>query len=267
MEDIPLVSVVVPLYNYMSYIGDCIRSVIEQDYDNFELIVVDDCSTDESFKTASKFSGPKIKIMKTKKNSGYSKAKNVGIIASKGEYITTLDADDMLTKNSLSARLRYMMKDNLDFTYANAVAVYGRCTLESCYAIDIANSDRFSEKSHLCNFPSVMVYPNVTDIHAQTVMMKRDMYKKYGLYDKNLRSVSDREMWWRLFGKDGKKILSIKKSHLDIVVAYYRFHNESMSFRRVNNKNAKKTAQKMLDAAYESRKDSVNSTNTSFLEL
>ncbi|MFW6130614.1 MAG: glycosyltransferase family 2 protein, partial [Atribacterota bacterium] len=94
-KDNLLVSVIVPLFNYEKYISDCIVSIKNQDYTNYELIICDDCSTDNSFKIAKKFESKKIKVMRLSKNSGYSVAKNEAIIASRGGLITCLDADDM----------------------------------------------------------------------------------------------------------------------------------------------------------------------------
>ena len=76
----PLVSVIVPLYNYDKYIADCVRSVQNQDYSNYELIIVDDCSTDSSYGVAKTFECSNIKVLKMDVNGGYSKAKNSSLI-------------------------------------------------------------------------------------------------------------------------------------------------------------------------------------------
>ena len=88
----PLVSVVVTLYNYEKYIKDCLLSIKKQDYDNIEIIVVDDCSKDESVNVAN--SVDDVKVIALTENKGYSFCKNVGIKSSKGEVIVLLDADD-----------------------------------------------------------------------------------------------------------------------------------------------------------------------------
>ena len=79
-----------------------------------------------------------------------------------------------------------MLKHNVQFVYADAIKVEGHINLERCYAIAKPKIDR-----------SLDLY----NIHAQTVMLHRDIHIKYGLYDENLKARSDREMWWRLFGK------------------------------------------------------------------
>ena len=79
-----LVSVIVPLYNYQKYISDCITSIKNQSFEDWEAIIVDDCSTDDSFQIAKTFECDKIKVFRHNKNRGYSVAKNTGIINSKG---------------------------------------------------------------------------------------------------------------------------------------------------------------------------------------
>lgn len=242
----PLVSVIVPLYNYSQYIGWTIQSIINQEYPNWELIVVDDCSTDDSYEIAKGFECDNVTVMQLDKNSGYSKAKNEGIVASRGEYIVTLDADDMLTKNSIGMRMGHILAKKAEFIHARAVNVNSRMSLEDCY-----NKDRFRRQN--------------PKIHAQTVLMARHVHKKFGLYDENLRSRSDKEMWWRLFGK-GCKISKIKKVFLKRDVAYYRRHPDSMmAYRSKHKKHNKKLTKALEDAFAMRQRDGITEKNTRFL--
>ncbi len=245
-----LVSVIVPLYNYSKYITWCMQSVLNQEYDNIELIVVDDCSTDNSFEVASIFARThsNTKVIKTEVNSGYSKAKNEGIAASRGEYIVTLDADDMLTKESVQPRLAAILKHKAGLVHARALNIGAKMSLADCYGM--SKQKRQKPK-----------------IHAQTVMMARWVYQKYGLYDENLRSRSDKEMWWRLFGDGCEGPHHIKKVYIKHDVAYYRIHPASMMrFRRKHPKYNKKI-KRLLMAAYRMRqKEGVTEKNTRFLK-
>ena len=101
----PAVSVIIPLYNAEKYIGDCLESLLNQTFQNFEVIVVDDCSVDNSAKIvesyAPKFNG-RLTLTIMEKNSGSGALpRNKGLSLSCGEYIQFLDADDMLTKTAL----------------------------------------------------------------------------------------------------------------------------------------------------------------------
>ena len=102
----PAVSVIIPLYNYEEYIRDCLDSLLEQTFRDFEVIIVDDCSTDKSVEIAEsyipKFNGRLI-VTKMEKNTGSGGLpRNKGVLFSRGEYIQFLDADDMLTKTALA---------------------------------------------------------------------------------------------------------------------------------------------------------------------
>jgi len=254
VEERPLISVVVSLYNYRKYIRYCVQSILNQTYNNFELIIVDDCSIDNSYEIAKEYEkkDKRIKVIKLDKNYGYSKAKNEGIVISRGEYIATLDADDMMTKISLEVRLEAALKHKVDFIYADAYFVKNKISLKECYK---TNSHRINESSDLYN------------IHAQSVMMKREVYIKYGLYDENLRSRSDREMWWRLFGKKEKHEKRVSSYHVAKPVAYYRYHRYSMWRKRKRKPEVDKEVIKMSEKAYGMRqKEGITKNNTRFLE-
>ena len=96
-----LISIIMPLYNKEEFIKNTINSILEQTYTNFELIIVDDNSTDNSKEIIEKINDKRIKLIKLKENMGVSHARNVGIDNAKGKYITFIDADDMVANNFL----------------------------------------------------------------------------------------------------------------------------------------------------------------------
>src|SRR5690606_25175563 len=97
----PFFSIVIPLYNKEAYIEDTIKSVLNQSFQDFEVIIVDDGSTDDSFEKASQFKSGKIKLLK-QVNQGVSIARNNGIDNSHAHYIALLDADDLWHENHLN---------------------------------------------------------------------------------------------------------------------------------------------------------------------
>ena len=117
-----LVSIVTPCYNAASYIKQTIDSVLTQTYTDWELIIVDDCSTDDSAEIIKRYASRdnRIKYLKTDKPSGSpSMPRNIAIDNAKGEYIAFLDADDVWLPDKLEKQVSFMQDNNYSFTYSN----------------------------------------------------------------------------------------------------------------------------------------------------
>jgi len=108
----PLVSVIVPVYNIKDYVKACLDSLVQQDYENYEVIIVDDGSTDESVGICDEYAkaNKNFRVIH-KKNGGLSDARNAGILDAKGEYICLVDGDDRVRKNFIS-ELAHTLLDN-----------------------------------------------------------------------------------------------------------------------------------------------------------
>jgi len=106
--DRPLISVIVPVYNGELYLSFAIRSILGQDYDPLEVIVVDDGSTDNSSNIARSFK--EVRYVH-QSNQGVAMARNIGIAAARGEFIAFLDADDLWASNKLTAQVEYLLKN------------------------------------------------------------------------------------------------------------------------------------------------------------
>ena len=200
----PKVSVVTTLYNYRNYVGDCIQSFLDQNFEDSEIIIVDDASTDNPYEIIKKYKDKRIKYISLKKNGNYSHAKNVGIKASESDILVMLDADDMLTKGSIKVRYKKLMK-GYDF-------VHGPC-------FNFKKGKPLVRNRIWDNWVKYKIYKYV---HAQGVMLKKDIHRKIGLYDENLWCKSDRELFARVF-HHGYKIGVVKKE-----VAFYRRHTKQM---------------------------------------
>ena len=109
----PLISVIVPVYNCSKYIKKNIDSILKQDYTNFELIVINDGSSDDSLNIINSFNDKRIMVF-SKPNEGVSSTRNLGIDKSNGEYIFFVDGDDYLEKNILSTFVDIINKQNPD---------------------------------------------------------------------------------------------------------------------------------------------------------
>ncbi|MHA2023959.1 MAG: glycosyltransferase family 2 protein [Candidatus Thorarchaeota archaeon] len=207
------VSVITTLYNYRRYITECIQSFLQQDFSDSEMIIVDDASTDNPYDVIKPHESKRVRYIRLHENGNYSHAKNVGIRNSKAEILVMLDADDMLTPTGISSRFR-KIEEGFDL-------VHGPCLV-------------LGEDGKLTRAPVWGKYlrtKHYRDIHAQTVMLKKDIHRKIGLYDEELWSSSDFEMWGRIH------VNGFKVGYVEEDVAIYRMHPQQMhrSKRKVEN--------------------------------
>lgn len=116
----PLVSIVAPMYNVEKYIEQFVRCILDQTYTNWELILVDDGSTDKTLDIVKNFSDPRIKILKRENRlKGANACREIGMESAKGKYIIIFDSDDLVEKICLDQRVRFMECNN-DVDYATA---------------------------------------------------------------------------------------------------------------------------------------------------
>ena len=116
----PEISIVVPLYNAEKYIETCIVSILNQTFENFELIVVDDCSTDKSLEIVRNYQDPRIKIIHQFKNSGESSSRNLGLANARGKYVYFMDNDDAILEDNLENFYRAAEESNADVVHMNS---------------------------------------------------------------------------------------------------------------------------------------------------
>ncbi len=114
-----LVSIIMPSYNTGQYIGNSIKSIQEQTYQNWELIIVDDCSTDNSVEIIQAFEEPRIRLLKNEHNSGAAISRNYALREAKGKWIAFLDSDDLWTSDKLEKQIKFMKANNYFFTFTD----------------------------------------------------------------------------------------------------------------------------------------------------
>jgi len=101
----PVITVLMPVYNGQKYLSETIESILSQSYKNFEFLIVDDCSTDNSVEIINSYNDERIKLINNKKNKGQSKAMNQGISLARGKYIARIDQDDISYDNRLQIQI------------------------------------------------------------------------------------------------------------------------------------------------------------------
>ena len=209
-------SVVIPLYNKQNSIAATLRSVLAQTYTNYEIIVVDDGSTDDSANVAEavlrecKVYGVecKGKVMR-KANGGVSSARNAGILAAKGEYIAFLDGDDLWGPEYLSISAKLIAD------YPNA-GIYG--TASGLVINDVLKGETTLYVGHRgwIDNPWIVGSPFST---SATIVDKK-VFDVVGMFDERVTHGEDLDMWWRI-------VLKYPCVYEDVVHSYYRVDAEN----------------------------------------
>lgn len=206
-----LVSVVIPAYNMARYVFAAVESVLIQDYPNVEAIVVNDGSTDDTENVLRHryASDPRVRVV-SQENRGLSAARNAGISCSNGEYLSFLDADDVLLPGKISAQVAYLQAHpGVDLVYSD----YTRAN-EKLEPLPTP-----AQGLPPLPFEELYVYRNW--FAPMTPLVRSDLVTKTGGFDEGLRAAEDWDYWLRCarVGKFG---------YLPQVVALYRTHPTQM---------------------------------------
>jgi glycosyltransferase involved in cell wall biosynthesis len=193
----PLVSVVIASYNHAAYINDTINSVLTQTYQNFEIVITDDGSTDNSLNVIKNFTDPRIKIFEFKKNQGACTAINHSIINSSGYYIAVMNSDDVWDSKKLEIQVSYLQNNkNIDAVFSNAEFLD-----ENLNAIPLNERPYFFEVFNQKNKPmskwlESFFFEGNCLCHP-SILIKKSCYDKLGLYNNRYRQLPDFDMWIR----------------------------------------------------------------------
>ena len=112
-----LVSIIISLYNKEQYIEETIKNIKTQSYSNWELIIIDDCSTDNSYEFAKRYENEQIYVTRNNKRQGVAKARNIGLKKARGRYICFQDADDLWESTKLEEQIKFMEQKQCAFSY------------------------------------------------------------------------------------------------------------------------------------------------------
>lgn len=213
----PFVSVILPVYNGSQYLREAITSILIQTYDNFELIIIDDGSTDISLKVAEEFNDRRIILIRNTKNEGLISSLNKGINISKGEFILRMDADDIAMPERIEKQVNFMI-DN------NEVVVCGTWF------------EAFGNLNKIIEYPSdhEELYLNLLltcPIGHPTVIIRSDVLKRNNLYyEEDYRHSEDSNLWVRI--SDFGKLANIPE-----VLLKYRTHEDQITNKHYNDVN------------------------------
>lgn len=208
-----LVSVIMPSYNASQFIAESINSVLLQTYSNWELLIVDDCSKDNSVEVAQKFVNidKRVRLFSLEKNVGAAASRNVAMDNAQGRYIAFLDSDDVWEATKLEKQLLFMKENQYAFTYSN-------------YYIMSENGEKTGSIIHVPNSLSYHQYLCNTIIGCLTVVIDKGIVGDFRM--PLIKSSHDMALWLFIM-KRGYRAYGLNE-----VLAGYRLVSTSNSSKK-----------------------------------
>ena len=213
--DSSLITIAVAVYNTENFLKDCMDSVVNQTYQNLEIICVNDCSTDKSLEILEEYAAKdkRIKIITNEKNSGLGVTRNVGIDAAHGEYILFIDSDDWLDLTACEKLITKVKEGDSDVVF---------------YSAYLVNGDEKKEWKQFCD----VTYPlslegrkallRKTRPHAWSKLWKLEFMTKHGIKFPDFRKSQDQKPHWMIC------LLAEKVAFETACLYYYRQHERQV---------------------------------------
>ncbi len=204
-----MISIITPAYNAEEFIAETILSVQKQTFGDFEMIIVDDCSTDNTYEIVKEAAAAdsRIKVIRHRKNSGVAAARNTALDAAKGDYIAFLDSDDLWLPEKLEKQYAFMEKNNYALTYTKYRLFH--------------SSDELGKE---ISVPLKMTYKDIfknTAIACLTVMVNRKMV---GDFHMPLLNHTEDQCTWQEILKRGYVAYALNET-----LSLYRISNYSLT--------------------------------------
>ncbi|NMG08966.1 glycosyltransferase [Brasilonema sp. UFV-L1] len=209
----PKVSVIIPAYNAIAYLKEAVESVLKQTFTDFEILIVDDGSSDGTVEWVSQIKDPRVRLI-SQQNQGSSGARNTGITAASGEYIALLDADDIWEPTKLEKQVRHL-EENPSVGLVDTWTVLINQQGKSTGRVVVSHAEGDDVWKQLVQFKTVCACDS-------TPLIRRSCFETVGLFNRELPFLEDLDMWIRLAAR--YRFAVIKE-----VLVRYRQHPGSKS--------------------------------------
>ena len=203
------VSVIMPSYNSEEFIAESINSVLAQTYENFELLIVDDCSTDKTIEVVKGFNDDRIKLFVNERNSGAAVSRNRAIREATGKWIAFLDSDDLWFSDKLEKQITYMQNNGIAFSYTDYEVIDENNIVVST----------FKPRLNVCKYKDILKHNH---IGCLTVIYDSD---KLGKVFMPINAIKREDMaCWLSILKNGEEAHCLHEC-----LAQYKVHSNSVS--------------------------------------
>jgi glycosyltransferase involved in cell wall biosynthesis len=243
----PLVSIIIPVYNNQNHLAACINSALAQTWQNKEIILVDDGSTDNSFQIARQFETDSVKVI-SQANAGASAARNAGFRASNGEYIQFLDADDLLSAAKIEAQLNCLNGSQNHLAICRTVHFNDGSEPEKGI---MADEWFYKDHNDVVEFlirlyageDTLPGYGGMVALHSW--LTPRGLIEKAGPWNENLTVDDDGEFFCRVV------LASEAINYSNKGIAYYRKYNDRSSLSAQKTRKASESMVQAIDLKME----------------
>ena len=198
------ISIITPTYNSSKYIAETIQSVISQTYIDWELIIIDDCSSDDTTEIVESFIllDERIKLIRNQNNRGAAFSRNAGMIKSKSNYLAFIDGDDVWEKDKLQKQLLFMKDNNISFSFT-AYSIIDNLGNSTGRTVDSKQKGSFTYEDMLAKKAT---------LGCSTVMLNKNSFKGL-LQMPELRTGQDYAFWLKLLKNTNQKAYILPSVH------------------------------------------------------
>jgi len=215
----PIVSFVVPCYKLADLLPECVNSILAQTYEDFEILIMDNCSPDNTPEVAASFNDPRVQHIRNETNLGHVRNFNKGITMARGKYVWLVSPDDWLRGRDVLRRYVEMMEQNpgVGYVFCRAIEVQGSKEVGVAQWTDCGKEDRIWEGPKF-----LMRLIRGDCIVLSSAMARKECYDKYGLFSLEMPHANDWYLWCVL-------ALHYQVAYLSEPMLFVRIHEESLT--------------------------------------
>ena len=237
-DNSPLVSIILPTYNCAAFLSHSIGTILSQTYNSYEIIVIDDGSTDNTKEVLYPFM-QRIKYIRSEQNKGLPTARNIGILPAQGKYIAFIDADDLWLPEKLQTDIEYFE------THPEVSMVYSKHINIDEKGDDLGGN---TKKQLPSGNIFTQLFSEQNFIITSSVVVRKEVFETTGLFDEQLFNCQDWDMWLRI-------AFHFKVAGINKPLVKYRHNPHSLS---KNRNNVLKYQKIIIDKIYNKFKDTEN---------